>query len=258
MTTTANPLLSAENLVFCAGANRLLDQISMHVNAGEVLGIVGPNGAGKSTLLKLLAGIAAPASGSVRLGGRPLCDHLPSSRARMLGYLEQRASVHWPLSVLQVVTLGRLPHGREPAQHAKAIVEAALEQTNTSALQTRSFHTLSEGEKMRVNLARVLATQPRIILADEPTAALDLWHQLQMAELLSMLAARGLGIVVVLHDLGLAARFCNRLLLLDKGRLISCGKPDEVLSTSNFARVWHIDAELAADKFCLISRGRLP
>lgn len=257
MNAASNILLAAKHLALQIDARALLTDVSLQLQAGELLGVVGPNGAGKSTLLKMLAGVRAPDSGTLLLDGKAFDSYPAAQRARMLAYLEQRPSVHWPLSVRQVVALGRLPHG-ELALHGVAAIDEAMAYTDTAALQQRSFHTLSEGEKMRVNLARVLATQPRLILADEPTAALDPWHQLQVLELLRKLASEGMGILVVLHDLGLAARFCERLVLLDNGRVISSGSPREVLTREHLAGTYHIDAELLPDTLSLVTRGRLP
>ncbi len=253
-----SPLLSASGLTVHAGAAVLLDAVALEVHAGEVLGIVGPNGAGKSTLLKTLAGVTPVDAGEVLLDGKPLAALPASTRARLLAYMEQRPSVHWPLLVRQVVALGQLPHGSvesRPAQHA---IAAALAGTDTESLQARQFHTLSEGEKMRVHLARVLAGSPRLILADEPTAALDPRHQLQVLALLRAEAVRGTGIILVLHDLGLAARYCDRLLLLSDGRALECGAPREVLTPANLATIWRIDAALDSATLSLIIHGAVP
>ena len=258
MSTASNILLAASGLTVTADARALLDGVGLQVQAGEVLGVVGPNGAGKSTLLKLLAGVQAPDAGSVLLLNAPLAAMTPSARARTLGYLEQRPQVHWPLTVAQVAGLARLPYGDFGSNGAQRIVNAALEATDTTALRGRAFHTLSEGEKMRAHLARVLAGEPRLILADEPIAALDPWHQLQVLELLRSEAARGTGVVLVLHDLQLAARYCDRLLLLDNGRTAACGTPREVLTAQTLATIWRIDASVDSATLRIVINGRLP
>jgi ABC-type cobalamin/Fe3+-siderophores transport system ATPase subunit len=242
MNSKTPPLLSAHNLCLQAKAAILLDNVSLQLAAGEVLGVIGPNGAGKSSLLKLLAGIGSPGGGFIRLGERPLAECSAAYKATTVAYLEQRPHVHWPLTVRQVVSLGRLPHATASVGDAETAVQAALAFTGISALHERIFNTLSEGEKMLVNISRVLATQPRIVLADEPTAALDVYHQLLVLELLRTLAAEGRGIMLVLHDLNLAARFCDRLLLLAQGRVVCDGSPQEVLSARNIAEAYHIDA----------------
>ncbi len=256
MSAQRDLVLSADALVVKAGGATLLDSVGVQLHAGEVLGIVGPNGAGKSTLLKVLAGVQAADAGTVLLEGKPLAAIPASARARTLAWLEQRPFVQWPLTVAQVVGLGRLPHGDLDTTAARHAIAAALAATDTLTLQARTFHTLSEGEKMRVHLARALAGAPRIVLADEPTAALDPWHQLQVLELLRAEAARGTGVMLVLHDLGLAARFCDRLLLLDRGRALACGSPRDVLTTSALASIWRIDARFDSDTLSLVITGR--
>lgn len=250
-------LLSAAGLTVRAGGVTLLDGVDVQLHAGEVLGIVGPNGAGKSTLLKTLAGVQSADAGAVLFHGKPIADMTAGARARQLAYLEQRPSVYWPLTVRQVVGLGRLPHGSVANAQAHHAIDTALTGTDTAILQTRAFHTLSEGEKMRVHLARVLAGTPTLILADEPTAALDPWHQLQILELLRAEAARGTGILLVLHDLGLAARYCDQLLLLDHGRTVACGAPADVLTAATLAAIWRINATFDSAKLSLVIHGRL-
>lgn len=235
----------------------LLDNVHVQVNAGDVLGVIGPNGAGKSSLLKLLAGVSAPTSGLIRLGDKALTDCSASYRARTIAYLEQRPHVHWPFTVDQVVTLGRLPYNAESDTETTNAINAALDFTGIAAFAQRQFHTLSEGEKMLVHISRVLAAQPCIVLADEPTAALDPYHQLLVLELLRTLAAQGKGIVIVMHDLSLAARFCNRLLLLAEGRVVSEGDPAIVLSANHLAQVYHVDAAYDPKDKIVTTRGRL-
>jgi iron complex transport system ATP-binding protein len=256
MSAPAAMLLNASGLTVTAEARALLDDVSLQLHAGEVLGVVGPNGAGKSTLLKVLSGVQSPNTGSVQLLNAPLAATTPSARARVLAYLEQRPQVHWPLSVAQVAGLARLPHDDFGSPVAERIVQAALDATDTTALRARAFHTLSEGEKMRAHLARVLAGSPRVILADEPIAALDPWHQLQVLELLRGEAARGTGVILVLHDLQLAARFCDRLLLLDSGRTAACGTPRDVLTAESLADIWRIDASVDSATLRIVIHGR--
>jgi iron complex transport system ATP-binding protein len=257
MSDATDNVLSARDLGVDAGGRALLDKVSVQLRAGEVLGIVGPNGAGKSTLLKVLAGVLVPDTGKVLLAGKALATVAPAARARWLGYLEQRPFVQWPLTVAQVAGLARLPHADFGSTAAQQAIDAALLATDTTALRARAFQTLSEGEKMRAHLARVLAGSPRVILADEPIAALDPWHQLQVLELLRTEAARGTAIALVLHDLQLAARFCDRLLLLDGGRAAACGAPGVVLTTEMLAAIWRIDASIDSDTLRLVIHGRL-
>jgi len=251
-------LLAGTGITLALAGRVLLDEATLQVHGGEVLGVIGPNGAGKSTLLKILAGVLTADAGELQVEQGPFTTMSAQARAQYLAWLEQRPGVQWPLSVRQVVSLGRLPHGGRDDSAARSAITEALADTDTTAFAERPFHTLSEGEKMRVNLARVLATRPRVLLADEPVAALDPWHQLQVMELLQRLAAAGMGIIVVLHDLMLAARFCHRLVLLDKGRVVTSGAPEAVLTPANLASVYRIDAGLAGVDRHLQVHGRLP
>ncbi len=257
MTSLDAPLISAHNLSLQADGVVLLDDINVQVKAGEILGVIGPNGAGKSSLLKLLAGVTTPGAGWVQLGNRSLTECSIGEKARTVAYLEQRPHVHWPLTVGQVVALGRLPHGATSSRTSALAIRAALNFTGIASLQERLFNTLSEGEKMLVNIGRVLATEPRVILADEPTAALDPYHQLLVLELLRKLAQEGRGIVVVLHDLNLAARFCDRMLLLAKGRAVCEGRPEVVLSAAHLAEAYRIDAVYDPDTRTVTTKARL-
>lgn len=251
-------LLEARNLALQVGKRQLLEEVSLQVHAGELLGVIGPNGAGKSTLLKILAGVLPADRGELLLERQPFSAVHPQLRARKLAWLEQRPTVQWPLAVRQVVALGRLPHGGRMDSTAQQAIANAMRGTDTTGFAERPFHTLSEGEKLRVNLARVLATGASVLLADEPVAALDPWHQLQVLELLQTLAHAGMGIIVVLHDLALAARFCDRLLLLDHGRLVATGNAEAVLTPAHLAAVYRLDAGFDVSDQHLRVHGRLP
>jgi iron complex transport system ATP-binding protein len=214
------------------GARAVLREVSCALAAGEMLGIIGPNGAGKSTLLRVMAGLVEPDAGRVLLQQRELAQWPAPERAREIAFLPQSAPVHWPLTVRAVVELGRLPwrHGWFHAdEHAQASVSAALRDAEVEDLQERLISELSGGERSRVMIARLLAAEPRIILADEPVAALDASHQLHAMEVLAERAGRGTAVAVVLHDLSLAARFCQRILLLDQGRIVAHGPAREIL-----------------------------
>lgn len=231
-------LLQAESLCW---SGRVAD-ISLNVTAGELVGIIGANGAGKSSLLKLLTGLQAPDSGMARLDGEALALLTPQQRARRLGYLEQRPILHWPLSVQQVVTLARLPHGDGDIAAGLQAVNAALAATGMQTFASRSFDSLSEGEKMRVHIARLLAGQPRVLVADEPTAALDPARQLEVMEILRQQARAGSAVVVTLHELTLAARYCDRLVLLQQGRVLATGTSANVLTPALLAQAYEIEA----------------
>ena len=206
--------------------------------AGEVVALVGPNGAGKSTLLRALAGLVAH-GGTVNWRGAALARLDGRTRARTVAYLPQDPPVHWPLAARELVALGRLPHrayGANESTADAAAVTAAMGQTDTLEFAARSVSRLSVGERARVLLARALAVEAPVLLADEPIAMLDPYHQLDVMSTLRNYAAGGAGsgprlVVAVLHDLGLAARFCDRVLLMDEGAIVADGPPEAALSS---------------------------
>ena len=228
-------MISAENIVVRLGGRVVLDGVSIAARDGETLGLIGPNASGKTTLMRVLAGLVAPDGGTL---------FAIENRPRYIAYLEQNAAVHWPLAVRRVVALGRLPHlgpfQRPGVADARAI-DDAMAQADVAGLADRPVTELSAGEKARVFLARALATEPRVILADEPVASLDPYHQIQVMELLRGHAARG-AVIAVLHDLTLAARFCDRLVLLHGGKVAAEGTPGDVLTPDNVARVYSVTA----------------
>ncbi len=207
------------------------------VQDGEVVGLIGPNGSGKSTLLKAAAGLIPPAAGMVRLNGNPLGDRM--ALARQLAYLPQDPVCHWPLPVERVVELGLLPFSLSDAEQRER-VERAMKAADVARFGGRTMDELSGGERARVFLARALVGDPVLLLVDEPGAGLDAYYQLQLMELLRQRAAAGKGVLVVLHDLTLAARFCDRMLLLHEGRLVASGLPETVLSGETLARVYGV------------------
>jgi iron complex transport system ATP-binding protein len=206
----------------------VLDGVFLSVVRGELLGLIGPNGAGKTTLLRALCGLDAVEAGSLTFDGRPLADLGRAALGRTVTYLAQGGRIHWPMRVDELVALGRLPHTLSPDAHDPA-VERALRAADVLSLRHRITGSLSGGERARVLLARALAVEAPVLLADEPVAALDPYHQLQVMELMRATARGGAAVVLVLHDLTLAARFCDRLALLHQGRLLAEGPPQEVL-----------------------------
>jgi len=240
-----NPL-EAKNLSVKLGGRKIVQDISLSLPKGTITGLIGPNGAGKSTLVKALAGLV-PCSGLVKLLGKPAADYSRTEKARLLGYLPQERAVHWPLAAEKVIALGRLPFlgpWQSPGAADRLAVEACMKETSTLTLRDRTFHTLAGGEKALVMIARVLAGEPSIILADEPAAGLDLNHELEIFELFQALARKGASILVVLHDLTAAGRFCDRLLLLDQGRTAAFGAPREVLTAENLRKIYSVEADV--------------
>jgi iron complex transport system ATP-binding protein len=225
------------------GAREILKGVSASVSGGEVLGLIGPNGAGKTSLLRALACLLDIDAGSIALDGAPLATLDPLLRARRIAYVEQSGTAAWPVSVHDLVSLGRLPHRRSMrvvSQADEDAINAALIATGCDALADRTIDTLSSGERSRVMLARALASEPEILLLDEPVAALDPAQQLGVMELLNKLAAGGIGILAVLHDLPLASRLCHRLMLLKEGRVLVEGTPDAVLRDGMLAQAFAV------------------
>ncbi len=215
-----------------------LNSVTTALQPGTITAICGPNGAGKSTLLSALAGLLAADEGEVLLDGAPLSPMPPRERARAIGYLPQSGEVAWDVSVANLVALGRLPHG----DAGKFAVASALAATAMSDFAARPMSTLSGGEKARALLARVLAGEPRWILADEPLAALDLAHQFGLLKVLRAQADSGVGVVLVVHDLALAMNHADRVLVLDEGRLKADSAPEEALSLDIINDVWGVKA----------------
>jgi len=237
--------LAAENVTVKLGPRAAVEGVVAAVASGELVGLIGPNGAGKTTLLRAMAGLVAPAAGRIVLDGRVLSELGRAARARRIGYLPQHGDIHWALPVAEVVLMGRLPHlgaWQRAGDLDRAIAKRAMLALDIADLAERAATRLSGGEKARVLLARALAGEPEILLADEPVADLDPYHRLEVMEHLVALAAQGTGVVVVLHDLALAARFCARLVLLDRGRVAAEGPPASVLTPENLAAVYRIEA----------------
>ncbi len=242
--------LTGANLTVRLGGRTVLANAALDAPPGTLVGLIGPNAAGKTTLLRVLAGLAMPDDGAVMLDGAPLHGLPRTARARALAYLEQDPVCQWPLAVGRLVALGRLPWlgpFQRPGAADAAAVARAMDEAGIAALADRPVTTLSGGERMRAFLARALAGAPRVLLADEPVASLDPYHQIGVMELLRAQAARGAAVVAVLHDLTLAARFCDRLVLLDGGRVAAAGTPAEVLTAESVARVYGVAAAFGAD-----------
>ena len=237
--------IAAEAITVTIGAASLLADVSVAAQPGALVGLLGPNGAGKSTLLRVLVGLRDPTRGSVRYDDRRKSEMPPHLLAQRVAYLAQRGPVAWPLTVERLVALGRLPHrqtfGADDASGA-AVISAALADTDTAHLSQRVVDTLSGGEVARVLLARALAVGGTALLADEPVAALDPYHQLQVMEILRARADAGTTVIVVLHEITLASRFCDHLLLLDNGRVAASGPPADVLTDQNLRKTYRVSA----------------
>jgi iron complex transport system ATP-binding protein len=239
------PMLASHHLEVALSGRVILNDVSLSLPSGQLVALVGPNGAGKTTLLRALAGLV-PSTGTIETGGDRLSSLSLRERARRFGYLPQGHLVHWPLSAKDVVALGRYPHGAtDPARLSSRDEQAvlrAMQATNVVEFAERAVTELSGGERSRVALARVLAVEAPIVLADEPTASLDPRYQIDVMINLRGAADRGVLVVVVTHDLGLAARFADTVLVLSDGRLIARGRPEHALSEQLMADVFRISA----------------
>lgn len=242
--------LSASNLSLSLGNKMVVEHMTMHVEAGEFVGLIGPNGAGKSSLLRMLAALVKPKSGEVTLAPQntpALVEKIPTQvRARFMAYLAQHETPAWPLSVKNLVALGRSPWNStvNSSTEDDVAINNALGMTDILALADRPVTELSGGELQRALLARVFAGNPKLILADEPIAALDVYHQLHIMELLQSHAQQGGAVIAALHDLSLAARFCSRLILMHHGKLVAEGEPVKVLTPENLAKVYGVSAHV--------------
>ena len=244
-------MIEARRVFARAGKAILVRDVSLSVAPGEVMALIGPNGAGKSTLLRLLAGDEAPSSGEVQLAGRPLAAWAPRDLARARAVLPQQSALAFAFTALEVALMGRAPHdagGDGPEDLAAA--RRALAIVGLEGFEERLYPTLSGGERQRVQLARVIAQiglggrGERYLLLDEPTSSLDLAHQHGALRIARRMAREGAGVIVVLHDLNLAAEYADRIGVLSRGALLSSGSPRDVLTRETLREAFHIEARI--------------
>jgi len=239
----SEPIVDVRGVSFAYGVRPALEDVSLAARAGEYVGLLGPNGAGKSTLLRIVAGLAAPASGTVRLAG--LDPHRAPRRAvaQVCAVVPQEPRVAWPFTVREAVMMGRVARQgllAIPTRLDRGAVDGALEACDLAHLAGRRVDALSGGERRRVFFARALAQEPRVLLLDEPTAFLDLGHQVAAMRMAQVAAQGGLCVVAVLHDLNLAAAACDRVVVLSRGRVVAEGAPADVLTAERVETVWGI------------------
>lgn len=235
----------ASNLVWGVRRKRIVSDVSLSVAQGETLGLIGPNGSGKSSLLRLLAGLRRPLSGRVEINGQDIA-HIPRrALARQLAFVQQNAATDTNVSVRDVVRLGRTPHRSALSGWSAAdelAVTSALERVDMTDRRAQPWQTLSGGERQRVHIARALAQSPRVMFLDEPTNHLDIHHQI---EILRMVRDLDLTSIVALHDLNLAALFCDRIAVLQNGVLVACGRPADVLTQPLLRDIFRVQAEVS-------------
>ncbi|WP_210496215.1 ABC transporter ATP-binding protein [Microvirga antarctica] len=242
--------LIARDLTVRLGRREALSGVDLSLPAGRLVVVVGPNGAGKTTLLRALAGLAPPHRGAVLLDAVPVLSMPARERARAIAYLAQGGAIAWPIPVADVVALGRLPHGEAPDSLSAAgrdAVADAIAAVGLGGFETRSATALSGGERARVLLARALATRAPVLLVDEPIAALDPRHELIVLDVLRAQATAGTLVVAVMHNLTLAARYADAIVLLDRGRLTAHAAPAEVFTPDRLAESFGIEAHIARE-----------
>ena len=242
--------ISAQNLSYRIQAETLLDSVDLHADQGQLVGLIGPNGAGKSTLLRAISGILNYREGTVRLDGDDLKSLSSRDIAAGLALIPQIAPYTHGFTSMELVLMGRYPHlGRFQIEGKEddRIARDAMRMTRTEQFADRTLDTLSGGERQRVFVSRALAQQPRVLLLDEPTSNLDVLHQLKVLDLVRQLIDDGLTAVAAIHDLNMAARYCDRLVLLKNGRVLAEGSPEEVLRPETIRSAFGVRAAVYRD-----------
>ena len=244
-------VLAAERVAAGYGARDVVDDVSVGVTPGTLVGVIGPNGCGKTTLVRVLSGVLAPRQGVVRLDGRPLAEQPRRAVARRVAVVAQDAPLVLGFTVLETVLMGRAPHLPSlafPRAHDLVVARAALARLDLADLEARPLGALSGGERQRVLLARALAQEPEVLLLDEPTTHLDLRHQVETLEVVRQLCRDGgVGALAVLHDLNLAALYCDRIVLLVDGHVAHAGRPEEVLTAGHLAAAFRTVVHVGRD-----------
>ncbi|HNV34087.1 MAG TPA: ABC transporter ATP-binding protein [Bacillota bacterium] len=234
-----------ERICYSYGAKAALTEVTASVPSGSLTGIIGPNGSGKSTLLRILGHVVRPASGRVLYDGADISSMPPMGRARLIGAVLQDPGAQFAFTVGDVVEMGRFPYngllGRSGRRDAEAVCDA-MRMAGVRDLKGRQITALSSGERQRVFIARALAQEPKVMLLDEPTSHLDISYQLEIMEILKGLASSGTTVIIVMHDLNLAGLYCDRLIALKEGRVVSEGLPDDVLTADNILEIYGVRA----------------
>jgi len=242
----SNMTIQCHNITIKRGKHTVISELNFQQDTPQLIGVIGPNGAGKTTLIRALAGVQPIHHGELLINGMTPQDST-TALAKVMAYLPQQRTVHWDLSIQEVVMLGRLPHQQTfqpPSDEDKAIVAQAMKTMDVAQFVDRSFEKISGGEQARVLIARALAQQPQLLLADEPTNGLDPAHQIRMMKTFQQIVDSGCTVLVSLHDLNLAARYCDRILLLHEGQLAHDDLTAAVLTTDNLRETFAIDTAI--------------
>jgi len=244
-------MIAFDRVRFGYGDKPVLDDFSLEVPRGQLLGVIGPNGAGKSTVVRLLLGLAQPQAGRVLVDGRPVQSYPRREFARVCAAVTQEEALEFPFNAFEVVLMGRTAHlGPLGFERDEDLVAAhrAMVETGVEGLADRPLHTLSGGERKRVFLARALAQAPALLVLDEPAAALDIHHQIAIFDLLAARHREGVTVVVVVHDLNLAAAYCDRLLLVRPGQPALAGTVPEILTYSLIKETFHVEVYVGVNE----------
>ena len=238
---SGEPMIALEDVAVSFGDQAVLEGVDLAVGRGEVVGLIGPNGSGKTTLIRTISGVLQPDDGRVVVDGTPIHELSSRAASRLIAVVPQRTTLEFAFDVRQIVEMGRTPHrGRfeAPTPHDLGMVERALEATNVADMAGRSIDEVSGGERQRVLLARAIAQETPAVLLDEPTASLDINHQVETLELVRSLVGTDRAVLAAIHDLNLAARFCDRLVLLGDGAVVARGPPETVLAPDRLETVF--------------------
>mgnify|MGYP001285159494 FL=1 len=244
-------MIEINNLFVSLQEKLILKDVSARINRGDYFGLIGPNGSGKTTLLKTILQLQAKEAGSIEIFGRRLASYSDKEIAQVISYVPQDTTVHFDFKVRDIVAMGRYAHRsffNRQKRDDDAIIKEAMLRTNTWHFRERSILSLSGGQRQLVFIAKALAQDTPIILLDEPISALDIYYQMNILKLLKSLSNQGKTVVIVLHDLNLAARFCNRLLLLKNGEVEAYGDSEEVLTTKILQDVYQVKAKIRKDE----------
>ncbi|NIP30976.1 MAG: heme ABC transporter ATP-binding protein [Candidatus Dadabacteria bacterium] len=242
--------MEARNLSYQINSKTIISNLNIKINKGELVGIIGPNGAGKSTFLKLLTNILKPTSGYVFLNDRNISEFSPKDLNKKLAYLPQNVSFNFPFKVSEIVLMGRYPYlGRLQNESSidNKLAADSLRFVDMQDFKERNILTLSGGEQQRVSLARVITQQTDFLFLDEPISNLDIHHQLSIMNLLKSLSGEGKGVYTVLHDIKLANKFCDKLIVLDQGEIITEGNPNIILDESLISKVFNVKTQISYD-----------
>lgn len=243
-------MIQIKNLNFSYAAKKILKDINLEINPGEFVGIIGPNGSGKTTLLKNICQVLKPSKGTILIDGRT--DYGPKELAQKLAVVSENGPVNFDFTVLEVVLMGRAPFLRRFQREGEKDIEVAkrsMEATDTLQFMERPITQLSAGERQRVFIAQCLAQTPKIILLDEPTNYLDINHKIKIFNFFSSLnKEKGVTILSILHDLNLASRYCDKLILMSNGKIFASGNTEDVLTITNIQKVYGIEVVIKRDE----------